>query len=76
MTNDELGVFYKKFFKGLYHFAKKLTKHHQDAEDLVQDAFVSKLGEIETLRNNDLALFEYFKNAINWLYLTEKEKVS
>lgn len=74
MTNDELGVFYEKFFGRLYSFARKLTGHHQDAEDLVQDAFVAKMDKIKNWDNGEYSLFEYLKIVINGLYLSEGRK--
>jgi DNA-directed RNA polymerase specialized sigma24 family protein len=74
MTKDELKIFYKKFFTSLYLYAKSFTKHHEDAEDLTQDAFVFSMKKIKNLKNNDKMLLVYFKNIIKTIYTTESRK--
>ena len=54
-TGDEQAqsALYESCYKRAYYLALRLTKHPQDAEDATQDAFISALGALSNLKNDN-----------------------
>jgi RNA polymerase sigma factor (sigma-70 family) len=76
VDNFEIEKIYKKYFSSLVLYAIKLTGSIEDAEDVVQDAF---LKQIKHFKNKDdkvceKLFLEYLKNTIRQLCINLQKK--
>ena len=77
MNNFEIDRIYEKYFSYLVKYATALTHNAEDAEDIVQNAF---LKQIEYFKNKndeicESTFLEYLKHAIRQLCIDLQQKM-
>lgn len=65
MTDKELEQIYKEGYKAVYWTAMSFLKSEDDAEDIVQDVFVTLIKSYETIREKNKVLAWLKKTAAN-----------
>lgn len=73
MNKDDFEIIYSQYYKQLFDYAIQLTKNIEDAEDLVQDAFLKQIqyNENKNIECSNESMVQYLRNSILQLFITK-----
>lgn len=76
MNKEDFANIYSQCYRQLFNYAIQLVKNIEDAEDLVQDAFLKQIqyNETKNIECDNDTMLEYLKRTILQLFITKYNK--
>jgi DNA-directed RNA polymerase specialized sigma24 family protein len=76
LNKEDFANIYSQCYRQLFNYAIQLVKNIEDAEDLVQDAFLKQIqyNETKNIECDNDTMLEYLKRTILQLFITKYNK--
>jgi DNA-directed RNA polymerase specialized sigma24 family protein len=76
LNKEDFANVYSQCYRQLFNYAIQLVKNIEDAEDLVQDAFLKQIqyNETKNIECDNDTMLEYLKRTILQLFITKYNK--
>jgi DNA-directed RNA polymerase specialized sigma24 family protein len=76
LNKEDFANIYSQCYRQLFNYAMQLVKNIEDAEDLVQDAFLKQIqyNETKNIECDNDTMLEYLKRTILQLFITKYNK--